>query len=150
LNAGSYPIRKIHALIDRSCAANVSTHFGFELSGSARSGVAVFAVGLVLAANPVRVSPGVLVGALARVSVQSALFFALLHLLHGVSLFAREALVCCSFSPATVVLLFAARYRAAEAESGSMLLISTLFAGGDRSSDDVVEQMMSKVISSWR
>jgi malonate transporter and related proteins len=98
----------------------------FELIGSATSGVAVFAVGLVLAANPVRVSPGVLVGSLARVSVQSALFFVLLHLLHVVSPFAREALVCCSFPLATVVVLFAARYKAAEAESASMLLVSTL------------------------
>jgi predicted permease len=31
----------------------------FELIGSATSGVAVFAVGLVLAAHPVRLSPGV-------------------------------------------------------------------------------------------
>jgi len=98
----------------------------FELIGSATSGVAVFAVGLVLAANPVKVSLGVLVGSLARVTVQSSLFFALLHLLHVVSPFAREALVCCGFPLATVVVLFAARYRAAEAESASMLLISTL------------------------
>jgi len=98
----------------------------FDLIGSATSGVAVFAVGLVLAAHPVRVSGGVLAGSIARVSVQSALFFALLHLLHVVSPFAREALVCCSFPLATVVVLFAARYKAAEAESASMLLISTL------------------------
>jgi predicted permease len=52
----------------------------FELIGSATSGVAVFAVGLVLAAHPVRFSPAVLVGSLARVTVQSAVLFALLHL----------------------------------------------------------------------
>jgi malonate transporter and related proteins len=98
----------------------------FDLIGSATSGVAVFAVGLVLAANPVQMSPSVLVGSLARVSVQSALFFVLLHLLHVVSPFAREALVCCSFPLATVVVLFAARYKAAEGESASMLLVSTL------------------------
>jgi predicted permease len=44
----------------------------FELIGSATSGVAVFAVGLVLAAHPVRVSLPVIGGSLARVSVQSA------------------------------------------------------------------------------
>src|ERR1700726_3273482 len=69
----------------------------FELIGSATSGVAVFAVGLVLAAHPVRFSPAVLVGTLARVTVQSAVLFALLYLLQVVSPFAREALVCCSF-----------------------------------------------------
>jgi len=98
----------------------------FELIGSTTSGVAVFAVGLVLAAHPIRFSPAVLVGTLARVSVQSAVLFALLHLLHVVSPFAREALVCCSFPLATVVVLFAARYKAVESEAASMLLLSTL------------------------
>jgi predicted permease len=98
----------------------------FELIGSATSGVAVFAVGLVLASHAVRLSPIVLGGSLARVSVQSAVLFALLHLLHVVSPFAREALVCCSFPLATVVVLFAAHYRAVESEAASMLLVSTL------------------------
>jgi malonate transporter and related proteins len=98
----------------------------FELIGSATSGVAVFAVGLILAAHPVRFSRAVLVGSLARVTVQSAVLFALLHLLHVVSPFAREALVCCSFPLATVVVLFAARYKAVESEAASMLLVSTL------------------------
>jgi malonate transporter len=98
----------------------------FELIGSATSGVAVFAVGLVLAAHPVRFSPAVLVGTLARVTVQSAVLFALLYLLHVVSPFTREALVCCSFPLATVVVLFAARYKAVESEAASMLLLSTL------------------------
>jgi malonate transporter len=98
----------------------------FELIGSATSGVAVFAVGLVLASHPVRLSPGVFAGSLARITVQSAVLFALLHLLHVISPFARESLVCCSFPLATVVVLFAARYKAAQSETASMLLISTL------------------------
>jgi malonate transporter and related proteins len=98
----------------------------FELIGSATSGVAVFAVGLVLAAHPVRLSPGVFLGSLARVTLQSAVLWALLHALHVVSPFAREALVCSSFPLATVVVLFAARYKAAEPETASMLLVSTL------------------------
>lgn len=98
----------------------------FDLIGSATSGVAVFAVGLVLAAHPILLSRAVFVGSVARVSVQSALFIVLLHLLHVVSPFARESLVCCSFPLSNVVVLFAARYKAAESESASMLLISTL------------------------
>jgi predicted permease len=98
----------------------------FELIGSATSGVAVFAVGLVLAAHPVRLSPGIFAGSLARITVQSAILFLLLQLLHVVSPFAREALVCCSFPLATVVVLFASRYKAAQSETASMLLISTL------------------------
>jgi malonate transporter len=98
----------------------------FELIGSATSGFAVFAVGLVIAANSVRVSTGVVVGSLARVSVQSGLFFALVRLFHVVSPFAREALVCCSFPLARVVVLFAARFKAAESQSASMLPLSTI------------------------
>lgn len=52
----------------------------FELIGSATSGVAVFSVGLVLAVYPVRLLPGVLAGSLARVAVQYATLFVLLHL----------------------------------------------------------------------
>lgn len=69
----------------------------FELIGSATSGVAVFAVGLILAAHPIRISPAVLVGSLARITVQSAILFALLHLMRVSSPFTRESLVCCSF-----------------------------------------------------
>src|SRR5215831_3813695 len=98
----------------------------FELIGSTTSGVAVFAVGLILAAHPVSLSRAVFIGTLGRITVQSAVLFALLHLLHVVSPFAREALVCCSFPLATVVVLFAARYKSSQAESASMLLFSTL------------------------
>lgn len=98
----------------------------FELIGSTTSGVAVFAVGLILAAHPVSLSRAVFIGTLGRITVQSTVLFALLHLLHVVSPFAREALVCCSFPLATVVVLFAARYKSSQSESASMLLFSTL------------------------
>jgi len=98
----------------------------FELIGSATSGVAVFAVGLVLAAHAVRLSRTVFIGSLTRVTVQTTVLFVLLHVLRVDSPFTREALVCCSFPLATVVVLFAARYKAVESESASMLLISTL------------------------
>jgi predicted permease len=98
----------------------------FELIGSATSGVAVFAVGLILAAHAVRLSPLVLGGSIARVTVQAAVLFTLLHLLNVVSPFARESLVCCSFPLATVVVLFAARYKSSQSEMASMLLVSTL------------------------
>lgn len=98
----------------------------FELIGSTTSGVGVFAVGLVLAAHPFSLSRAVFIGTLGRITVQSAVLFALIHILHVVSPFARETLVCCSFPLATVVVLFAARYRSTEAESASMLLFSTL------------------------
>jgi predicted permease len=58
--------------------------------------------------------------------VQTAVLFGLLHLLHVQSPFAREALVCCSFPLATIVVLLAAKYKVMETESASALLLSTL------------------------
>jgi predicted permease len=98
----------------------------FEMIGSATSGVAVFAVGLTLAAHAFHLSKAVLLATLGRITVQTAVLFALLHLLHVQSPFAREALVCCSFPLATTVVLLAAKYKAMEAESASALLFSTL------------------------
>jgi malonate transporter and related proteins len=98
----------------------------FELIGSATSGIAVFTVGLVLAAYPVRFSLGVVAGSLARVVVQSAMLGILLHLLSVESPFSREALVCCSFPVGPTVALFADRYHSARADTAAMLLLSTL------------------------
>jgi|SRR5712664_61234 len=94
--------------------------------GSATSGVAVFTVGLTLAAHSFHLSKAVLLGTLARITLQTAVLFGLLHLLHVQGPFAREALVCCSFPLATVVVLFAAKYRAMEADSALALLLSTM------------------------
>jgi predicted permease len=98
----------------------------FQLIGSTTSGVAVFAVGLVLAAHALKVSRVVSLGTLGRLTVQNLVLLALLHLLHVHSPFAHEALFCCSFPLATVVVLFAARYKSSESETASMLLLSTL------------------------
>lgn len=98
----------------------------FQLIGSTTSGVAVFAVGLVLAAHALQFSRAVFLGTLGRLIVQNVVLLGLLHLLHVHSPFASEALFCCSFPLATVVVLFAARYKSSESETASMLLLSTL------------------------
>ena len=119
------PLLGIAVVLARIHVPSVATG-SLELIGSATSGVAVFSVGLVLAAHPVRFSGGVFAGSLARVAVQAAMLFVLLRLLLVRSPFSREALICCSFPLATVVVLFAARYKSAQSEAASMLLISTL------------------------
>ena len=96
------------------------------LIGSTTSGVAVFAVGLVLAAHAFQFSRVVFLGTLGRLIVQNVVLLVLLRLLDVSSPFAREALICCSFPLATVVVLFAARYKSSESETASMLLLSTL------------------------
>jgi malonate transporter len=98
----------------------------FEMIGSATSGVAVFAVGLTLAAHSFHLSKTVLLGTLGRVILQTVFLLALFHLLQVSGPFAREALVCCSFPMATTVVLFAAKYGAMEADSASILLLSTV------------------------
>jgi malonate transporter len=98
----------------------------FELIGSTTSGVAVFAVGLVLAAHALQISRVVLLGTLGRLTVQNLVLLALVRLLHVHSPFSREAMFCCSFPLATVAVLFAARYKSSESETASMLLLSTL------------------------
>jgi malonate transporter len=118
------PLLGITVVLARIHVPSVATR-SLELIGSATSGVAVFSVGLVLAAHPVRFSGGVFAGSLARVAVQAAMLFVLLRLLLVRSPFSREALVCTSFPLATVVVLFAARYKSAQSEAASMLLIST-------------------------
>lgn len=98
----------------------------FEMIGSATSGVAVFTVGLTLAAHTFHLSKTVLLGTLGRVTVQTAVLYVLFQLLQVSGPFAREALVCTSFPMATAVVLFAAKYRALEAETASILLLSTI------------------------
>ena len=98
----------------------------FSMIGSATSGVAVFAVGLTLAAHSFHLSKTVLLGTLGRVTLQTVVLFGLFPLFHVTGPFAREALVCCSFPMATTVVLFAAKYEAMEAESASILLLSTV------------------------
>lgn len=97
-----------------------------EMIGSATAGVALFASGLTLNAYPFRFSRFVLLGSLGRISIQTAVFFALVHLFSVQGIFVRESLVCCSFPMATVVVLFATKYRSLEGETASILLLSTL------------------------
>jgi malonate transporter len=94
--------------------------------GSATSGVAVFAVGLSLAAHPVTITRAVVLGSLARVTLQTACLFLLARMLHISGPIYRETLICCSFPPATTAPLLAAKYGSSEAESASVLLITTV------------------------
>jgi len=98
----------------------------FEMIGAATSGVAVFTVGLTLAAHSFQLSKAVLFCTVGRITVQTVVLFVLLRVLHVQSPFEREALVCCSFPLATIVVLLAAKYKVMEGESASALLLSTL------------------------
>ncbi len=112
------------ALIGRPLPTIVTSSLNFI--GSATSGVAVFAVGLSLAAHPVTFTRAVFAGSIARVTVQTACLFLLARLFHVSGPIYREALICCSFPPATTAPLLAAKYGSSEAESASVLLVTTI------------------------
>jgi malonate transporter len=82
------PLLGIAVVVAKIHVSSVVTS-SLELIGSATSGVAVFSVGLVLAAHPVRLSAGVLAGSLARVAVQAAILFILLLTTGAESVLAR-------------------------------------------------------------
>ena len=94
--------------------------------GSATAGAAVFAIGIILTEQHLTISRPVVLGALARLGLQSLSLFALAKLLHINGPVYRDALICCSFPLAFVVNLLAAKYQAAEVEAASVLLLSTV------------------------
>ncbi len=104
----------------------VEVSSAFAMIGSATSGVALFAVGLTLNAYSFHFSRFVLIGSVARISIQTLCFFVLVHLFRAQGVFVRESLVCCSFPMATIVVLFATKYKALQGETASILLLSTL------------------------
>ncbi len=101
-------------------------YIGGKRHSSATSGVAVFTVGLTLATHSFHISRFVVLGTIGGVTVQTAVLFALFSILRVSGPFARESMVCTSFPMATTVVLFAAKYKALEAETASILLLSTL------------------------
>jgi len=98
----------------------------FTFIGFATSGVAVFAVGLTLAAHQLTISRTVIFGTLGRITIQTSVVFFGSVLAHLSGPFVREAIVCCSFPLSTVTVLMSAKYGDAESETASMLCLSTL------------------------
>jgi predicted permease len=90
-----------------------------ETIGSATSSVAVFTIGLTLAAHAFHLSKAVVLGTLGRITLETAVLLTLLQLFHVHGPFAREALVRSSFPLATAVVLVASRYKAMEADRGA-------------------------------
>ena len=97
-----------------------------QLLGQATTGVAVFAVGLTLAAHRLSFSKLVLATSLARVAVQSALLLGLLLLFHVHSELARAAVLACSLPVGVLQVLLASRYGTLEKELPSVMLITNI------------------------
>lgn len=91
------------------------------------AGVAIFASGLVLAANPIKLtSSTVIVGSFVSLVVQPALFFIMIKVAGVSSAMAHAAFVASAMPTGTPSVLFAQQYRACEAETASIMLVTTL------------------------
>lgn len=97
-----------------------------EPLAASAAGVAIFAVGLVLASNRLTISPLVVIGALIVLALQPALFFSGMKIGGLSGPIAEAAVVASAFPNATVAILFAQQYRTAQAETASIMLVATL------------------------
>jgi predicted permease len=91
-------------------------------------GLALFLTGLILSAQPFRLTGAVMTGVALKNFVQPALLFALLPLfaLHGQ--LAREAFLLAAVPAGFFGTVFGARFRVASVEASSILVLSTLLA----------------------
>ena len=91
------------------------------------SGVAIFASGLVLAAHRIKLaSATVVVGSLISLVVQPALFFIMIKVAGVSGAMAQAAFVASTMPTGTPSVLFAQQYEACEAETASIMLVTTL------------------------
>lgn len=91
------------------------------------AGVAIFASGLALAAYPMKLTSRVVVlGSLVCIALQPALFFAMVKVGGLTGSMAKAAFVGSAMPTATPSVLFAQQYGAYEAETASIMLITTV------------------------
>jgi len=101
-----------------------------DLIGKATIGVALFLTGLILSAQPFRLTKGVVSGVLLKMVVQPCLLFGLLWVFHIHGLVAKEALLLSCVPAGFFGTVFGARYRVGSVEAGSVLALSTLLSAG--------------------
>jgi len=91
------------------------------------AGVAIFASGLVLADHQMKLmSSTVIVGSLVSLVVQPALFFAMIKVAGLSGAMAHAAFVASAMPTGTPSVLFAQQYKSCEAETASIMLVTTL------------------------
>jgi malonate transporter and related proteins len=91
------------------------------------AGVAIFASGLVLAAHQIKLtSSTVIVGSLVSLVVQPALFFAMIKVAGLSGAMAHAVFVASTMPTGTPSVLFAQQYKSCEAETASIMLVTTL------------------------
>lgn len=97
-----------------------------ELMGAATVGLALFLTGLILSAQPFRLSRGVVAGVALKNFAQPALLLLLLPLFHLHGVLAREAFLLACMPAGFFGTVFGTRYGVASLEASSTLVLSTL------------------------
>jgi hypothetical protein len=100
----------------------------FDLIGSATSGVALFALGLVLSGQKVVVGKAVLAAIVFKILAQPAAMWALALLLGVTGVYRREMILLGALPTASMTAMFAVQYDVFIEESDATILLSTLLS----------------------
>jgi malonate transporter and related proteins len=98
------------------------------LLGRATGGVALFASGIVLFSRRVAVSPAVIVSVVARNIVVPGVIWGVMLLLGVQAAITQQAVVTMAIPTASIAVILAVQYGAAEREMASTLFFSTIFS----------------------
>jgi len=100
----------------------------FELVGKATVGLALFLTGLILSAQPLRISPGVACGVVLKNILQPAIIVLLMLLMHMHGDIAREAFLLAAVPAGFFGTVFGARYGVRSHDTSSTLVLSTILS----------------------
>ena len=97
-----------------------------SMLGQASGGVALFASGIVLAAAPIKVSRRVLSGVFLKIILQPVLVLLAMRWLGYRNPIVNEAVLTTAIPCMPIVIMFAVKYRIAESEAASAVLLSVI------------------------
>jgi malonate transporter len=97
-----------------------------SMLGQASGGVALFASGIVLAAAPIKVNRRVLSGVFLKIILQPALVLLAMRWLGYRNPIVNEAVLTTAIPCMPIVIMFAVKYRIAESEAASAVLLSVI------------------------
>jgi predicted permease len=103
-------------------------HNSFALMGNATSGVALFALGLLLTGETPKLSLAAIVNVVMKNLAQPAVMWALVLLLDVSGEYRRELILLGALPTATITSMFALRYKVYSNESNATVLLSTVLS----------------------
>ena len=103
-------------------------HNSFALIGNATSGVALFALGLLLTGETPKLSFAAILNVVMKNLAQPALMWALVLLFGVTGEYRRELILLGALPTATITSMFALRYKVYSSESNATVLLSTVLS----------------------